>query len=152
VSSGPSNEASAKPVSSVPPVPPAPTNLTAVAGNGQVTLSWTAVTVNGVTYNLYRGTAAGAEGATAIKSGLTSPSFVDTDLPNGSVFFYRVSATANGATSGLSNETSAQPMSAPATTSALPPVPPMSNVQAQVSGNTVNITFDPVDGAKDYRA
>lgn len=43
-------------------------------------------------------------------------------------------------------------VNAATTGSGLPPLPAMSNVQAQVSGSTVNITFDPVDGAQDYRA
>lgn len=34
---------------------------------------------------------------------------------------------------------------------ALPPVPSMVNVRAQVTGDAVEISFDPIDGARDYR-
>lgn len=74
-------------------VPAPPTNVTAAAGNAQVSLSWTAAS-NATSYNVYRSTTAGAETtAPAInKVPLTSNSFVDTGLTNGTTYFYVVRA------------------------------------------------------------
>ena len=72
-----------------PVVPAAPTNLAATAGNGQVTLTWTAA--GGATnYNLYRGTSGGGE--TLLQSGLTGTSFTNTGLSNGTTYYYQVTA------------------------------------------------------------
>ena len=103
---------------STPPtvtVPAAPTNLAATAGNAQIALSWTAST-GAASYNLYRGTAAGAE--TLLKSGLTATSYTDTGLTNGTTYFYQVAAVNSAGTSGKSNEASATPK-APATATQL---------------------------------
>jgi fibronectin type 3 domain-containing protein len=103
--SGTSNEASATP--QVPP-PPAPTNLTATAGNAQVSLTWTAST-GATSYNVYRSTSAGGEGTTPFLTGLTATSFTDTGLTNGTTYFYKVTAVNAGGQSGTSNEASATP-------------------------------------------
>lgn len=89
----------------------APTNLKAIAGNAQVQLSWTAT--NGATsYNVYRGTSSGGESATPIATSITTTSYTDTGLTNGTKYYYEVAAVDNGKTSGMSNETSATPYSA----------------------------------------
>ncbi len=92
--------------STPPAVPAAPTNLAATAGNAQIALSWTAST-GASSYNLYRGTATGAE--TLLKSGLTATSYTDTGLTNGTAYFYQVAAVNSAGTSGKSGEASATP-------------------------------------------
>src|SRR5262249_60092146 len=67
-----SNEASATPQVALPP---APTGLTAAAGNAQVTLSWNSVS-GATSYTVYRSTASVAE--TLLQSGLTTAPFTDT--------------------------------------------------------------------------
>ncbi|MGO4604685.1 fibronectin type III domain-containing protein, partial [Terrabacter sp. 2YAF2] len=113
--SPPSNEASATPQSAVM-VPSAPTGLVGTPGNGSVALSWTAPASNGgaaVTgYNVYRGTSAGGESATAIASSVSGTSFTDTGLVNGTAYFYTVAAVNAAGTSPPSNEASATPQSA----------------------------------------
>jgi len=111
-SSGYSNEANAKPITGVPG---APTGLTATAGNAQVALSWAAVS-GATSYNVYRGTTASGESATAIATGVTSASYTNTGLANGQAYFYKVKAVNASGTSGYSNEASATPTagSAPA--------------------------------------
>jgi fibronectin type 3 domain-containing protein len=101
--SGFSNEVSATPQVSAPP---APTGLAATAGNGQVTLGWNASS-GATSYNLYRGTASGAE--TLLASGLTGTSFTDTSVVNGTTYYYIVRAVNAGGTSTASNEASATP-------------------------------------------
>ncbi|HLK61909.1 MAG TPA: glycoside hydrolase family 44 protein [Bryobacteraceae bacterium] len=86
--------------------PAAPTGLTAKAGTARVSLTWKAS--SGASYNVYRGTSAGAEGATPVKSGLTSPSFTDTGLTTGTTYYYKVAAVNAGGTSALSSEASAK--------------------------------------------
>jgi hypothetical protein len=90
--------------------PAAPTQLAAAAGNAQVALSWTASS-GAVTYNVYRGTASGAEGTTAVATGIATVTHTDTGLTNGTTYFYKVAAVNPGGTSPLSNEASAKPLS-----------------------------------------
>jgi hypothetical protein len=88
-------------------IPPAPTGLTATGGNAQVTLSWTAST-GATSYAVYRGTAAGGEGATAIATP-TATSYVDTGRTNGTTYYYKVAAVNAAGTSGMSSEAAAKP-------------------------------------------
>jgi fibronectin type 3 domain-containing protein len=106
-----SNEASATPAT----VPTAPQNLTATAGNGTVSLSWTAPASNGgaaVTgYNVLRSTTSGAE--TLLSAGVVGTSFTDTSVSNGSTYFYKVAAVNSVGPGPVSGEVSATPTSAP---------------------------------------
>ncbi len=87
--------------------PPTPAGLAATAGNGSAALTWTAST--GATgYSIYRGTAPGAEAATAIATA-TSTTFTDVGLVNGTTYYYKVAASNASGTSGTSNEASATP-------------------------------------------
>jgi fibronectin type 3 domain-containing protein len=97
-------------VSATPKVspPPAPTGLTATAGNAQVSLSWTA-SAGAASYNVYRGTSAGGENSKPVATGLTATSYVNTGLINGRTYYYKVAAVNAGGTSPLSNEASATP-------------------------------------------
>jgi glycosidase len=91
--------------------PAAPTNLIAVAGSGQVSLSWNASSA-AASYNVYRGTAAGAENGTAVATGITSTSYTDTGLSNGTTYYYKVAAVNGAGTSSLSGESFATPSAA----------------------------------------
>lgn len=102
-----SNEAKAMPAAPVAP-PAAPSNLSAASGDRQVTLSWSASS-GAVTYNVYRGATSGGQSSTPIASGLAAPSYLDTNLTNGTAYFYKVAAVNTGGISPRSNETSATP-------------------------------------------
>ncbi len=118
VGEGPqSNEASATPAT----VPSAPRDLAATAGNGQVTLTWTAPSSNGgsaiIGYKVYRGTTAGNEVLlTTLGNVLT---FTDTGLTNGQKYYYKVSAVSSVGEGPRSNEASATPVP-PATVPSAP--------------------------------
>ena len=71
--------------------PAAPTGLTAMPTTGQISLTWTPVT-GAATYNVYRSTTPGGEGATPFQTGLTSPAFTDTDVTSGVTYYYEVTA------------------------------------------------------------
>lgn len=88
--------------------PAAPVGLTATAGTAQVSLSWTASS-GAASYNVYRSTTAGGEGTTAIATGITSTTYVNTGLTNGTTYFYKVAAVNASGTSSQSNEASATP-------------------------------------------
>ena len=95
-----------------PPSPPAaPTNLSAAAGNATVGLSWTG-SAGATTYNVYRSTTSGGEGATPIATGITTVSYNDTGLTNDTTYYYKVAAVNSIGTSPMSNEASAKPSAA----------------------------------------
>jgi fibronectin type 3 domain-containing protein len=136
--SGTSNEASATPQ---PPVPAVPAGLTASSGDTQVTLAWKA-SGGAATYNIYRATAAGGEGATPIRTGLTATSFTDTIVTNGTRYFYKVAAVNASGTSGLSNEVSATPHGA------VPAAP--QGLIATPGHSEVSLSWTAVTGAVSY--
>jgi hypothetical protein len=88
--------------------PAAPTGLSATASNAQVKLSWTASS-DATSYNVYRGTAAGAEVSTPVATGVTTTTYTNTGLTNGTTYFYKVAAVNASGTSAMSNEASAKP-------------------------------------------
>ncbi|BDI28396.1 hypothetical protein CCAX7_004470 [Capsulimonas corticalis] len=98
------------PVVTNPTPPKSPTGVTAAAGSTQIFLSWSAVS-GATSYNIYRGTKAGAEATTAVKTGVTSPSIADTGLTNGTTYYYKVTAVSGGGESAQSAEVSAKPSS-----------------------------------------
>ena len=101
-----SNEASAKPVA--PPPPPAPTGLAAAAGDKQVVLTWGA-SDGAASYNVYRGTVASKEASTPVITGLMTPTWTNSELANGTTYFFKVAAVSANGTSDRSNEASAMP-------------------------------------------
>jgi hypothetical protein len=101
-----SNEVSTTPAATAT-IPPAPTGLAATAGDGSVALTWNAST-GATSYSIYRGTAAGGEGATAIGTS-TANSFNDTGLSNGTAYYYKVAASNTAGVSAQSNEAQATP-------------------------------------------
>jgi len=105
-----SNETSARPQL---PVPPAPANLVATAGNTSVVLSWSSV-AGSTSYDIYRGTSSGSE--TLLKSGVSATTFTDTHLTNGKTYYYEITAVNASGQSGRSAEVSATPNVLPAIT------------------------------------
>ena len=91
-------------------VPSTPTGVMAAAGNTQVKISWTPAT--GISYNLYRSTASGGEGSVPYLTGVTPP-YTDTNLNNGTTYYYTVAAVNSSGTSSQSAQVSAQPGNIP---------------------------------------
>jgi hypothetical protein len=73
-----------------------------------VALTWTA-SVGATSYSVYRGTAAGAEGATPIVTGITTAAYTNTGLTNGTTYYYEVAAVNTAGASSMSNEAAATP-------------------------------------------
>jgi rhamnogalacturonan endolyase len=87
--------------------PAAPASLSATAGNTQIALTWPAS--NGATnYILKRGISSGNE-TTTVFSIYSGTSYTDTNLLNGTTYYYIVIATGPGGTSPGSPEASATP-------------------------------------------
>ncbi|GMB01851.1 LamG-like jellyroll fold domain-containing protein [Pelosinus sp. IPA-1] len=86
----------------------APTNLTATAGDSQVSLLWAAL-VGATGYNVKRSTNAGGP-YTTIATKVTDTKYVDNTVTNGTTYYYVVTAVdASGNESANSNEASATP-------------------------------------------
>ena len=78
-------------------------------GMHSVVLTWNASPTGGVSYNIFRGTSAGAESTTPINtSSITSLTFTDTSIAPGSTYYYTVEAVDSAGSSTPSNEASAR--------------------------------------------
>jgi len=142
IGTGPqSAEANATPKAAAPT---APLGLTASAGNGSVSLSWSAPASNGGSvitgYNVYRATSPGGEGTTPVTAGVTGTSFTDTGLANGTIYYYKVAAVNSAGTSPQSSEASA----APRVPSAVAYVGRVGSVTASSSRTSISV---PVGGS-----
>lgn len=84
----------------------APT-LIANAGDSKITLSWTIID-GAIGYNVKRSTTAGGP-YTTIASNVPGTSYVDTDVVNGTTYYYVVTAITADGVSDNSNEASATP-------------------------------------------
>jgi hypothetical protein len=114
----------------VVPAPDAPTGLAAAAGDGEVALSWAAAD-RATKYNVKRSTASGGP-YTTIAAGVAGTSYTDTDVLNGTTYYYVVSAVNAGGESADSAEASATP-EAPET-----PTPPSGDSPLDRSGWTAS--------------
>jgi hypothetical protein len=105
-SSSPSAQASAT------VAPAAPTGLVAAAGNGTVSLTWSAAT-GAASYNVYEGASSGRESPQPIKTGITNPSITIGGLSAGTAYYFVVAAVNAGGVSGYSREAAATPTAPP---------------------------------------
>ena len=111
-------------------VPGAPT-VTPTAGDGLVTLNWSAIS-GASTYEVARASSASGP-FTTIATGLTATSYADSGLTNGTTYYYTVSAR-NSAGATASAVVSATPK-----TSLV--VPSMPNVIATAGDGTVSLSW-----------
>jgi len=92
-------------------VPSAPQNLLSTAGNGLVTLSWSAPSFSGgspvTNYNVYRGTSSGNE--TLLMNAGNTLNYTDKTVTNGQTYYYQVTAINPIGESQKSNESHATP-------------------------------------------
>ena len=119
----------------VSPIPGVPQNLTAIAGNGQVTLRWNKnLDLDFLRYRIYSGTSPNPTARVdSTTGGVIDTTATITGLTNGTTYYFRVTAVDSaGNESGYSNEVSATPASPPTITSFAPSAGPI--------GTTVTIT------------
>lgn len=110
-------------------VPAAPTGLEATPTDGEVSLSWDAPD-DAESYNVYRATESGVETTDPVAEGRTETSYADTDVENGTTYFYVVTAVADEE-GDPSSETEGTPFAAP---SALAGTSEDSQIQLDWSG------------------
>jgi hypothetical protein len=111
--------------------PPAPLNLTAVATNGMVNLSWSSA-ATATSYNVKRSTVSGGPYPT-IAPGITTTNYSDTQVTNFTTYYYVVSALNAAGEGANSSEVSATPV---ASTSLVP-----TNIVFQLVGNQLNLSW-----------
>jgi len=119
--------------------PAAPSALTAVAGPGQVSLSWNA-SPGATSYDIKRSTTSG--GPYTQTNTATTVSFVDTSVTNGTTYYYVVTAVNSSGQSGDSNQASATP------TAAGPPPP--TGLTAVAETGEVSLSWTASRGATSY--
>jgi fibronectin type 3 domain-containing protein len=122
------------------PAPATPIGLAAVAGNTQVSLTWSASS-GATSYHVKRSTSSGAETQISAPS---SNSFTDTGLTNGTKYFYVVSGVNSGGESANSSEVNATP-TAPAMAPATP-----TGLQATAGNAQVSLSWNASTGATSY--
>lgn len=92
-------------------VPTAPTGLGAVPGDGQVQLTWNAV--SGATgYNVKRSTTNGGPYSNVNTTPVTATTFTNTGLTNGATYYYVITAVNASGESPVSTQVSATPQAA----------------------------------------
>lgn len=123
--------------------PPAPTGVNAVAGNGQVSVSWTAVT-GATSYNVYRSTSAAAQGANVGSSAGTG--YDDATAVNGTTYYYQVTAVNAAGEGAASTQSSGATPAAPLTAPAAP-----ASVNATDGVAEVTVSWTAVPGAMSYK-
>jgi len=98
-------------IDSIVETPSAPTSVSAVAGDEQVTVSWDAV-AGATSYNIYWKTSSPVTQLNGTKiTGVTSP-YIHTGLTNGVPIYYVVTAVGTGGESADSSEVNATPTGA----------------------------------------
>jgi fibronectin type 3 domain-containing protein len=105
-SAGESANSTEVPATTILPVPAIPNGLAAIAGDTQVTLSWTA-SAGATSYNVKRGSVSGGPYTTIASP--TATSDTDTGLTNGTEYFYVVSAVNSAGQSANSASVNAAP-------------------------------------------
>jgi fibronectin type 3 domain-containing protein len=130
----------------VPTAPAAPTGVMATGGTKQVTLSWPAVS-GATSYNIYYATSTGVTPASGTKlSGATSPA-VQSNLADGTAYYYVVTAVNGVGESAPSAQVAATTMAAvPAPTAPAAPT----GVSAMGGAKQVTISWPAVSGAASY--
>jgi cellulose 1,4-beta-cellobiosidase len=88
-------------------VPAAPTGLAAVAGDAQVSLTWT-TRAGATSYNVKRATTSGGP-YTTVATGVTATPYVNTGLTNGTTYYYMVSGVNPAGEGANSAQVSATP-------------------------------------------
>ncbi len=93
-------------------IPAVPSGLTATAGNGMVSLTWTAA-AGATSYNVYEGASSGGEGLQPVLMGITAASASINGLTNGTTYYFTVAAVNAGGNSASSSQASAMPIAPP---------------------------------------
>jgi len=136
-SSGPSTNSNEVFITAPLALPGVPPGLTATGTNGAISLSW-GVGTGAASYNVKRSTTSGHE---TLYTNITTTSFYDSNVSDGTTYFYVVSSTNSAGESANSSEVSATPN--------LPPSPPI-GLTATAGTNQVALSWTASAGATSY--
>jgi uncharacterized repeat protein (TIGR03803 family) len=114
--------------------PPAPTGVSAAAGDGSVALSWSP-SPGAQSYNVYQGSAPRGESQTPALSGITGTTATVANLTDGTPYYFEVAAVGATATSVVSSEVAATPAASPSITSFT------AGATSVASGGTVTLSW-----------
>jgi fibronectin type 3 domain-containing protein len=130
---------SSTPVTALPIAPPpTPAGVQALAGSDCVTLGWSA-SPRATSYSIRRGTTPG--GPYAPIASPAAPSYVDTDAPNGGMYYYVVTALNAGGESAPSEEVSGSPLASPG---------PVFALEASAGNGQVSLHWPAAENATGY--
>ncbi len=135
--------------------PAIPANVSAVAGNATVAITWSAVSNSDLLgYEIYRSTTVGGAYTQLNTSNITGTSYTDSSVSNGSTYYYKVSAgDTGGDESELSSASNAASPAVPATSGGgaviIQPSPVLATISVMVVGDaqklasrTITLKFD----------
>jgi fibronectin type 3 domain-containing protein len=124
--------------------PPAPTGISAMAGDGAVAILWSAV-AGATSYNIYYSTTTGVTKTTGTKvpGVITSSPKIVSPLNNGTTYYFVVTAVNANGESTESSQVSAAPAAL------APPLPP-TGASASAGPNEVSISWSAVTNATSY--
>jgi fibronectin type 3 domain-containing protein len=135
-----SNGVGTSPVSAEVGVLPVATSLTATSGNAKVILNWAAVP-EATNYRVLRSTTSGSGYQDFAGNQPTSPTFTDSSVTNGTVYYYVVQARNATATSANSTQVIGKPVA--------PPAAPV-GFTANAGVSSVRVRWAAVPGAATY--
>lgn len=122
-------------------IPQPPSGLSAISGNGQVVITWSAVTAAS-SYNVYWATSTGVTTASVNKSSSTSLQDTISGLNNGTTYYFIVTALGGGGESTASTQISSMPQ--------VPIAGAPTNLTASPGNAVVNLSWTSVTGASSY--
>jgi fibronectin type 3 domain-containing protein len=122
----------------------APTGVAAVAGNQQVTLTWSIPEAGSLSYVVKRGEVAGGPYDTVVSNPANPAGTSDTAVSNGTTYYYVVTASDGSCTSPNSNEVPAKPVCIP------PAVPTGVTATANNSNGNITVGWSTVNLATGY--
>lgn len=138
-----SNESSATPMV----LPVAVDNLSATAGDKQVTLNWSPA-AGASSYSVFQGTHAGGESTSPVMSGVTGATAIVTGLTDGTAYYFTVAASNAAGVGAASNEASATPLAPPAVPSSLTATPGNGQVSLSWTASSGATAYDVYEGTR----
>lgn len=131
---------------STAPIPPPATTITTVTpANAQVTIVWTP-TANTEEYIIERGTTPGSLTPVVTTSPVSLTTYTDSDVTNGTTYYYTVTPTGPGGSAPTSTEVEATPAPVPPTPTILAPA----SLTASYSAAQIGLSWSASVGATSY--
>ncbi|MDP9173934.1 MAG: PA14 domain-containing protein [Planctomycetota bacterium] len=119
----------------------APVEVSASIANDGVGLDW-APAEGATSYNIYRGNASGLESSTPLRTNVTDPTFVDSMVTPGTIYYYTITSVNALGQSMMSSEVAAL--------TPVPPPPAPATLTATGGADGITLTWSGADFASSY--